>query len=48
MEAIKAEKAQQILKDAGLIVSIEQASAILEFLTTLANIAISVYLDSDD
>jgi hypothetical protein len=48
MEGISVEKAQQILQDSGLSVSIEQAATILEILSTLANIAISVYLISDD
>jgi len=48
MESIKPEKAQQILKEAGLIVTLEQAAAILVFLNTLANISISVYLVSDN
>lgn len=48
MDTIKPEKAQQILNNAGLVVSLDQATAILEFLTNLANISISVYLISDD
>lgn len=48
MEKIKSEKAHRVLLDAGLNVSIEQTRAILEFLNNLANIAISVYLLSDN
>ena len=44
MESIKPEKAQQMLKQAGLEVTIEQAAKILEFLNNLAEISIAVYL----
>ena len=48
MEPINAEKAQKILQEKGLTVSLEQAIAILNFLNNLANIAISVYLLPDN
>lgn len=38
---IKPERAVQILKDDGMIVTIEQANTILEFLYKLADIALS-------
>ena len=40
---IKPERAVQILKEDGLIVTIEQAKTILEFLYKLADIALSQY-----
>jgi hypothetical protein len=40
---IKPERAVQILKEDGLIVTIEQARTILEFLYKLADIALSQY-----
>jgi hypothetical protein len=40
---IKPERAIQMLKEDGLIVTIEQANAILEFIYKLADIALSQY-----
>ena len=45
MQTVKPEKIQKILRQHGLEVTLDQAKEILEFLTTLANIAISTYLD---
>jgi hypothetical protein len=41
---IKPERAVQMLKEDGLVVTIEQANIILEFLYKLADIALSQYL----
>jgi hypothetical protein len=45
---IMPEKAREILKRNGMEVTIDQAKNIVEFLTTLANIASYVYLDDVD
>lgn len=47
MEPIKPEKAQEILKNSGLEISLDEAKIILEFLNNLANISLAVYLGYD-
>ena len=48
MESMKPEKAQEILRDAGLEVSLDKAKAILKFLELIAEISIEVYLNGGD
>lgn len=42
---IKAEKAVEILKKKGIIVNIEEAKNLLEFMYFLANLSIDHYID---
>ncbi|WP_198528496.1 hypothetical protein [Flavobacterium sp. Root420] len=44
-EKITPEKAQKMLKDEGMNVTLEEAKEILHFLRKLANIAVLKYLD---
>ncbi|WP_173820310.1 hypothetical protein [Niastella vici] len=44
MEKLTPQKVQEMLRQRGTIVTLEQATAILNFIRKLANIAISNYL----
>jgi hypothetical protein len=44
MEKLTPQKVQEMLRERGTVVTLEQATAILDFFRKLANIAISNYL----
>jgi hypothetical protein len=44
MEKLTPQKVQEVLRQQGTIVTLEQAEAILNFIRKLANIAVSNYL----
>ena len=48
MGKMTAERAAKILAEDGVIISIEEASIVVEFLRTLAKIAVAQYLRIDE